>query len=102
MPISLLNEKPKVREWNRSAAVPGHMLFAMIDGMSPVPTHPASSALGHALLIAGDRWNLQIIRAVFDGAERFSQLRDELGISDAVLSHRLGRLIEDGILDAHP
>lgn len=78
----------------------------MMDDMPTVPplaaAPPASSALGHALLIAGDRWNLQIVRAVFDGAERFAQLRDELGISDAVLSHRLGRLIDDGILEVHP
>lgn len=81
----------------------------MMDGMSTVqpraaepPARPASSALGRALLIAGDRWNLQIMRAVFDGAERFAQLREELGISDAVLSHRLSRLIDDKILDAHP
>lgn len=92
-----------------NATAAGPTLFAMMDGMSTVPPRPAeppadpaSSALGRALLIVGDRWNLQIMRAVFAGVERFAQLRDQLGISDAVLSHRLGRLIDDGILDAHP
>lgn len=50
----------------------------------------------------GDKWNLQIVRAVFDDTVRFAQLRDRLGISDAVLSHRLGRLVDDRILDAQP
>lgn len=86
----------------------GRTPFAMIGNMPPVPprvteppARPTSSALGHALILAGDKWNLQIIRAVFDGAERFAHLRDELGISDAVLSHRLSRLTGDGILYAH-
>ncbi|WP_024794380.1 winged helix-turn-helix transcriptional regulator [Tomitella biformata] len=65
----------------------------------PTPT-PTSSALGHALLIVGDRWNLQIIRGVFAGAHRFQHLRDSLHISDTVLAHRLGHLVSDGILVA--
>lgn len=61
---------------------------------------PASSALGHALLIAGDKWSLQIIRHTLGGARRFRQLGDDLQISDAVLSQRLTRLTADGILEA--
>lgn len=59
-------------------------------------THPFP--LGEALLVVGDRWNLQIVRAGFQGIGRFQSLRDELAISDAVLAQRLRSLVTDGIL----
>jgi DNA-binding HxlR family transcriptional regulator len=54
---------------------------------------PQASALDRALLIVGDRWNMQIIRACFQGARRFQDLRGRLSISDAVLSQRLREVL---------
>jgi DNA-binding HxlR family transcriptional regulator len=62
------------------------------------PETASGFALGDALVIVGDRWNLQIIRASFQGARRFQHLRSELSISDAVLSQRLRALSTAGIL----
>ncbi|SDJ41633.1 transcriptional regulator, HxlR family [Frankineae bacterium MT45] len=61
-------------------------------------TSATPSALESALLIVGDRWNLQIIRSCFQGARRFQDLRNELSISDAVLAQRLRGLVASGVL----
>jgi len=49
--------------------------------------------------ILGERWTLLIARELLCGAQRFSDLRRRLpGISSSVLSERLGRLEERGLL----
>jgi DNA-binding HxlR family transcriptional regulator len=57
-----------------------------------------SSPIGHALVLIGDMWTVRLVRAVFLGTRRFQDLREELRISDPVLSRRLRSLIEDGVL----
>ena len=47
----------------------------------------------------GDWWTLLVVREVMYGLEHFEAMRKSLGISRAVLSARLKRLIDDGILD---
>lgn len=61
-----------------------------------------SAGLRDALGALGDEWSLQIVRSVHEGVERFGRLRDELGISDAVLSARLKDLTGRGMLRAAP
>ena len=57
--------------------------------------------LARALTIVGDAWGVRIIRSVFVGRRTFGALRDNLGISDAVLSRRLSALVTEGVL-THP
>lgn len=57
-----------------------------------------SSPIGHALVLIGDMWSVRILVSIFQGTRRFQDLRDQLGISDPVLSRRLRSLIDDGIL----
>lgn len=52
-----------------------------------------------SLDVLGDGWVLLIIRDVLHGHGRFDSLRDNLGISEAVLSRRLRSMCEAGILE---
>ncbi len=56
-------------------------------------------ALARSLELLGERWTLLIVRELLLGARRFSDLKERLdGISASVLSQRLGRLEEDGLV----
>ncbi len=47
----------------------------------------------------GDRWNMLILLALENGDRRFGDLRSDVdGISDKVLSQRLGVLTADGLV----
>jgi len=51
-----------------------------------------------SLDVLGDPWVLVIVRDVLHGNGRFDGLRDNLGISEAVLSRRLRTMVEAGLL----
>ena len=55
-----------------------------------------------ALDVIGDRWSLLVLRAVFRGIHRFSDLREDIGIASNLLSSRLSRLVENNILEKVP
>jgi DNA-binding HxlR family transcriptional regulator len=48
--------------------------------------------------ILGDWWTPMVVRAAFLGARRFEQFTDQLGIPRNVLTERLTRLVDEGIL----
>jgi len=52
--------------------------------------------------ILGDRWILVILRQAFSGMKRFEDFQSSLGISRSLLSDRLGRLVDAGILRREP
>ncbi|NEA52734.1 helix-turn-helix transcriptional regulator [Streptomyces sp. SID13666] len=58
--------------------------------------------LGRAAGIFGDRWTLLIMRNATLGATRFEQFRTGLGIADNILSNRLGKLVDAGVLTKEP
>ncbi|MER7213098.1 helix-turn-helix domain-containing protein [Streptosporangium sp. NPDC000239] len=49
--------------------------------------------------LVGDRWSLLIVRDAMDGATTFTEFRRRLGIARNILTDRLRRLVEYGILD---
>ena len=55
--------------------------------------------LARALELVGERWTLLIIRDVFLGLHRFDEFQESLGIARNVLTDRLSRLVEHGILE---
>jgi len=64
---------------------------------------PASNALSGALDRVGDRWSLLVVDALMDQPRRFADLQSDLpDIATNVLTQRLRRLEEDGILMAVP
>ena len=48
--------------------------------------------------VLGDPWIMLIMREVLHGRTRFEQIRDSIGISDAVLSRRLRLLVDEALL----
>ncbi len=56
-------------------------------------------SIARALEIVGERWTLLIVRDVFLGLRRFDQLQENLGIARNVLTDRLNRLVDEGILE---
>ena len=56
-------------------------------------------SIARALEIVGERWTLLIIRDAFLGLRRFDEFQESLGIARNVLTDRLNRLVEEGILE---
>lgn len=54
------------------------------------------------LEVIGEKWTILVLREVFNGVHRFDQIRDHVGMPDAVLSARLRRLVHQGVLIAVP
>ncbi|WP_049456136.1 winged helix-turn-helix transcriptional regulator [Stenotrophomonas maltophilia] len=52
--------------------------------------------------LLGDRWALLVIRDAFDGVSRFGDFQRSLGAARNILSDRLRRLVEAGILQLQP
>ena len=55
-----------------------------------------------ALQVLGDRWSFVVVREVFNGVRRFDDMRSRTAIPRQVLSDRLGRLVDEGMLRRHP
>ena len=51
------------------------------------------------LELIGERWTMLVIRDVFTGRRRFDQIQESLGVARNVLSTRLQRLLDEGILE---
>jgi DNA-binding HxlR family transcriptional regulator len=54
------------------------------------------------LELIGERWSALIIRDVFQGRRRFSEMQRGMGIARNVLASRLQRLVDAGILERRP
>ena len=58
----------------------------------------AECGLPSALEVMGERWSFMILRAAFNKVRHFEEFLDALGIARNILSNRLSRLVENGIL----
>lgn len=56
-------------------------------------------SLAQTLSVIGEHWTLLIIRDVFFGLRRFDQFQKDLGIARNILSDRLKKLVEAGVLE---
>lgn len=61
-----------------------------------------SCSVARTLEVVGDRWSLLIIRDAFYGLTRFEELQSELGIARNVLTVRLAKLVDRGVLTKVP
>ena len=52
--------------------------------------------------LIGDWWTPLVMRQAFYGRRRFDEFADALGIPRPVLSKRLARLVEEGLLEKRP
>jgi DNA-binding HxlR family transcriptional regulator len=55
-------------------------------------------SIARTLEVVGDRWTLLVIRDAFLGVHRFEDFQKSLGVARNVLTDRLNRLVEAGIL----
>jgi DNA-binding HxlR family transcriptional regulator len=56
-------------------------------------------SIARTLALIGDRWTLLVLRDVANGVRRFDELAGHLGIARNVLSHRLARLAQAGLVE---
>src|SRR4051794_33037177 len=56
-------------------------------------------SIARSLEIVGERWTLLVLRDAFLGVRRFEDFQRSLGIARNVLTDRLGRLVEGGVLE---
>src|ERR1700753_1546383 len=59
-------------------------------------------SIGRALEEVGQTWSLLIVRECTQGATRFDEFQRELGIARNILTTRLQKLTELGILERFP
>lgn len=52
--------------------------------------------------LVGDKWSLLIVRDALDGARSFTDFQRSLGVARNILTDRLRRLADDGILTRQP
>jgi len=55
--------------------------------------------VARALSVIGDRWTMLIVRDCFLGKSRFEEFQKSLGITRHILSDRLRRLVDLGVLE---
>lgn len=64
--------------------------------------HAATCGLSPALEVMGERWSFLILRAAFNGLVHFEDFSSQLGIARNILSNRLAKLVEHGVLERVP
>ena len=66
------------------------------------PIDPSDCSIIGSIEALGDVWSILVLREVFLGARRFNDMQADLGISRSVLSHRLARLVDLGVIRPVP
>jgi len=56
-------------------------------------------SVARTLQIIGDRWSFLVIREMFFGVRRFDEFQNNLGIASNILTDRLQRLAEHGVVE---
>ncbi|MBB5920883.1 DNA-binding HxlR family transcriptional regulator [Actinoalloteichus hoggarensis] len=65
-------------------------------------TYDQRCSVARTLEVVGERWTLLIVREALHGVTRFDRFLDQLAIARNVLTDRLHRLVEHGVLDRVP
>lgn len=65
-------------------------------------TQALNCSIASTLQVIGDRWTLLILRDAFRGVRRFDDFASDLGIARNLLTDRLTKLVEHGILAKVP
>jgi DNA-binding HxlR family transcriptional regulator len=59
-------------------------------------------SIAASLGVLGEKWTLLVLRDAFNGVRRFEDLYDRIGAPRQVLSARLARLVDEGVLRRVP
>ena len=63
---------------------------------------PANCSIAAALGVLGEKWTLLVLRDAFNGVRRFDEMYERIGAPRQVLSSRLSRLVDEGMLRKVP
>ena len=63
---------------------------------------PRACPIDRALRVVGDRWSLLVLREVMYGQRRFEQVAAQTGVPRDVLTSRLRKLVDEGLLEKRP
>ena len=64
----------------------------------PAAPEPSCS-IARTLAVIGERWTLLILRDAFRGVRRFDDIQRDLGIARNILTDRLQKLVDHGVLE---
>jgi DNA-binding HxlR family transcriptional regulator len=78
------------------------MQLTILEGVERKSFSGMHCSIAQCLEVVGEWWSLLIVRDAFLGVTRFDDFQERLGISRNVLNHRLGRLVEAGVLAKVP
>jgi len=56
-------------------------------------------SVAKSLELVGERWTMLVVREVFLGHRRFDEIATRLGVARNVLTARLARLVDEGVLE---
>ncbi len=70
--------------------------------MPRLKQQPEVCSVALSLQLIGDRWTLLIIRDAFYGVSRFQDFQQSIGLAKNVLSDRLSKLVDGGVLAMVP
>ena len=56
-------------------------------------------SVAKSLELVGERWTMLVVREVFLGHRRFDEIAARLGVARNVLTARLARLVDEGVLE---
>jgi DNA-binding HxlR family transcriptional regulator len=62
----------------------------------------ANCSIARTLEVVGEKWTLLLLREIWYGGSRFSDLQRMLGCPRNLLAERLRKLVEHGVLDTEP
>jgi len=58
--------------------------------------------VGRSMEILGEKWTMVVLREVFNGIRRFDDMQEHTGVPRQVLTNRLAKLVEAGVLRRVP
>ena len=78
------------------------MQLTMLGIMERKSFEDMACSVAQCLEVVGEWWSMLLIRDAFLGIRRFDELQARLGISRNVLTQRLAKLVDEGVLQKRP
>ena len=75
---------------------------AMLTKMERKSFEAMSCSVAQCLEVIGEWWTMLIVRDAFLGVQRFDEFQSRLGIARNVLTQRLNKLVDAGVLERRP
>jgi DNA-binding HxlR family transcriptional regulator len=67
--------------------------------MAEIAASTYQCSIARTVEVVGERWTMLILREAFLGVKRFDAIQRDLGIARNILSDRLGKLVDQGVME---